>query len=101
MSGEQSTHIQLKVRDQHGTEVQFKIKRAAKLNKLMEAYCQRIGNQMAAVRFMMDGERINPDDTAEALGLDDEDMIDVAVEQTGGCCGERSVMTDSRPAHGC
>jgi len=87
MGGEGATgsHIQLKVRDQHGTEVQFKIKRAAKLTKLMEAYCQRIGTQMSSVRFMMDGERITGEDTAEALGLDDEDMIDVAVEQTGGC----------------
>jgi len=79
------THIQLKVKDQHGVEVQFKIKRGAKLNKLMEAYCQRIGNNPSQVRFMMDGERITGEDTAEKLGLDDDDMIDVAVEQTGGC----------------
>jgi len=82
--GEEKTHIQLKVRDQHGTEVQFKIKRGAKLTKLMQAYCQRIGNQPDHVRFMVDGERISGDDTAENLGLDDDDMIDVAVEQSGG-----------------
>merc|ERR1711907_918328 len=40
--------------------------------------------QSSQVRFMVDGERIAPDDTAEKLGLEDEDLIDVAMEQTGG-----------------
>eukprot|EP00397_Hematodinium_sp_SG-2012_P066366 GEMP01099199.1.p1 GENE.GEMP01099199.1~~GEMP01099199.1.p1 ORF type:complete len:109 (+),score=18.28 GEMP01099199.1:62-388(+) len=77
-------HIQLKVKDQHGAEVQFKIKRTTALRKLMEAYCQRLGMNSTQVRFMVDGERISADDTAEKLGLEDDDLIDVAVEQTGG-----------------
>ena len=32
---------------------------------------------------MVDCERIAADDTAEKLGLEDEDLIDVAMEQTG------------------
>ena len=44
-----------------------------------------LGSSKASqVRFMVDGERIAPDDTAEKLGLEDEDLIDVAMEQTGG-----------------
>jgi len=77
-------HIQLKVKDQQGSEVQFKIKKATPLRKLMDAYCSRLGLQASQVRFMVDGERIAPDDTAEKLGLEDEDLIDVAMEQTGG-----------------
>eukprot|EP00397_Hematodinium_sp_SG-2012_P057370 GEMP01071634.1.p1 GENE.GEMP01071634.1~~GEMP01071634.1.p1 ORF type:complete len:105 (-),score=23.13 GEMP01071634.1:900-1190(-) len=77
-------HIQLKVKDQHGAEVQFKIKRTTALRKLMEAYCQRLGMNSTQVRFMVDGERISADHTAEKLGLEDDDLIDVAVEQTGG-----------------
>jgi len=77
-------HIQLKVKDQQGSEVQFKIKKSTPLRKLMDAYCSRLGLQSAQVRFMVDGERIGPDDTADKLGLEDEDLIDVAMEQTGG-----------------
>ena len=33
---------------------------------------------------MVDGERIAPDDTAVKPGSEDEDLIDVAMEQTGG-----------------
>merc|ERR1711933_663839 len=77
-------HIQLKVKDQQGSEVQFKIKKSTPLRKLMDAYCSRLGLQASQVRFMVEGERIAPDDTAEKLGLEDEDLIDVAMEQTGG-----------------
>merc|ERR1712205_1225 len=79
-----AAHIQLKVKDQQGSEVQFKIKKSTPLRKLMDAYCSRLGLQASQVRFMVDGERIAPDDTAEKLGLEDEDLIDVAMEQTGG-----------------
>merc|ERR1711929_56198 len=81
---EKAGHIQLKVKDQQGSEVQFKIKKSTPLRKLMDAYCSRLGLQASQVRFMVDGERIAPDDTAEKLGLEDEDLIDVAMEQTGG-----------------
>merc|ERR1711994_917676 len=81
-----AAHIQLKVKDQQGSEVQFKIKKSTPLRKLMDAYCSRLGLQASQVRFMVDGERIAPDDTAEKLGLEDEDLIDVAMEQTGGRC---------------
>eukprot|EP00450_Noctiluca_scintillans_P003172 CAMPEP_0194501332 /NCGR_PEP_ID=MMETSP0253-20130528/22507_1 /TAXON_ID=2966 /ORGANISM="Noctiluca scintillans" /LENGTH=95 /DNA_ID=CAMNT_0039343295 /DNA_START=49 /DNA_END=336 /DNA_ORIENTATION=- len=83
-------HIQLKVKDQQGSEVQFKIKKSTPLRKLMDAYCSRLGLQASQVRFMVDGERISPDDTADKLGLEDEDLIDVAMEQTGGCSAVRA-----------
>ena len=76
-------HIQLKVKDHQGLEVQFKIKKSTSLRKLMDAYCSRLGLQASQVRFMVNGERIAPDDTAEKLGLEDGDLIDVAMEQTG------------------
>merc|ERR1712125_74619 len=79
-----AVHIQLKFKDQQGSEVQFKIKKSTPLCKLMDAYCSRLGLTAAQVRFMVDGERISADDTAEKLGLEDEDLIDVAMEQTGG-----------------
>ena len=72
------------MKDQQGSEVQFKIKKSTPLRKLMDANCSRLGLQASQVRFMVDGERIAPDDIAEKLGLEDEDLSDVAMEQTGG-----------------
>merc|ERR1712225_175751 len=87
-------HIQLKVKDQQGSEVQFKIKKTTPLRKLMDAYCNRLGMQSSQVRFMVDGERIAPDDTADKLGLEDEDLIDVAMEQTGAAALEDDKCLD-------
>jgi len=77
-------HIQLRVRNTQGGEVQFKIKKSSALKKLMEHYCNRVGVRQTEVRFMVDGERIQATDTPDGLGLEDDDLIDVSVEQTGG-----------------
>merc|ERR1711957_43461 len=85
--------------DQQGSEVQFKIKKSTPLRKLMDAYCSRLGLQASQVRFMVDGERIAPDDSAEKLGLEDEDLIDVAMEQTGGAGDDAAAAGGDAGAH--
>lgn len=77
-------HINLKVKSQDGNEVYFKVKQTTKLSKLMNAYCNRVGKELSAVRFLFDGERLQPDATPEQLDMEDEDEIDAMVEQHGG-----------------
>lgn len=77
-------HLQLKVRSPDGGEVYFKIKRKTKLEKLMLAYCNRLGQATDAVRFLFDGERVHGDRSPEDIGLEDGDVIDAMVQQTGG-----------------
>lgn len=43
--------------------VHFKIKRNTQLKKLMQAYCDRQGFQMASIRFMFDGNPLGPEAT--------------------------------------
>ena len=82
--------ILLRCLDQKEVEVGFKIKKSTPLGRLMDAYCSRFGLQASRVRFMVDGlygERIEPHDTAEKLGLEDEDIIDVIYsEHTSQLC---------------
>ncbi|XP_025853228.1 small ubiquitin-related modifier 2-like isoform X2 [Vulpes vulpes] len=58
---ENNEHIHLKVAGQDGSVVYFKIKKHTLLSKLMKAYCERQG-----------------------LAMQDEDIIDVFQQQTGG-----------------
>ncbi|KAJ2802075.1 SUMO protein smt3 [Coemansia furcata] len=51
----------------------------------MTAYCSRTGQTMGSVRFLVDGQRIGPDDTPQGLGLEEGDAIDAMTEQVGGC----------------
>lgn len=51
----------------------------------MDAFCKRVGKPMANMRFLVDGTRVQPENTAEDLDLEDGDMIEAHREQTGGC----------------
>eukprot|EP00494_Astrolonche_serrata_P027054 UN27317 len=81
----ENQHLNLKVKSQDGNEVYFKVKKTTQLNKLMSAYCSRVGKELGTVRFLFDGERIQPEATPEQLDMEDEDEIDAMVEQHGGC----------------
>uniref|UniRef100_A0A2K5UEH4 Small ubiquitin like modifier 3 n=1 Tax=Macaca fascicularis TaxID=9541 RepID=A0A2K5UEH4_MACFA len=80
----ENDHINLKVAEQDGSVVQFKITRHTPLSKLMKAYCERQGLSMRQIRFRFDGQPINETDTPAQLEMEDEDTIDVFQQQTGG-----------------
>ncbi|TVY58943.1 Ubiquitin-like protein pmt3/smt3 [Lachnellula cervina] len=83
-------HIEVMAKDQNGSEVTFKIKRTTPLEKVMDAYCKNKGLTRGALRFLYDGERLNPTDTPESkFDLEDGEeevvyQIDVVMEQLGG-----------------
>jgi Ubiquitin-2 like Rad60 SUMO-like len=61
-----SEHLNIKVTDGNN-EVFFKIKRSTKLEKLMNAFCERQGKQMSTVRFLFDGQRVQPTDSPDTV----------------------------------
>jgi small ubiquitin-related modifier len=62
----QSEHLNIKVTDSNN-EVFFKIKRTTPLKKLMDAFCERQGKSPQSVRFLFDGQRVNPTDNPETV----------------------------------
>lgn len=54
------------------------------MSKIFNAYAVRKGVQPNSLRFLLDGERINADDTPKMLELEDQDQIDCVLEQSGG-----------------
>nr|AAX30012.1 small ubiquitin modifier 2 [Schistosoma mansoni] len=79
-------YINLKVKGQDGSEVQFRIKRSTPLSKkLMNAYCDRTSVDVNSIRFLFDGRRIREaTQTPDELDMEDGDEIDAHREQTGG-----------------
>lgn len=61
-----SEHLNIKVTDGNN-EVFFKIKRSTKLEKLMNAFCERQGKQISTVRFLFDGQRVQPTDSPDTV----------------------------------
>jgi small ubiquitin-related modifier len=62
----QPEHLNIKVTD-NNNEVFFKIKRNTKLEKLMMAFCERQAKSLNSVRFLFDGQRVQPTDTPETV----------------------------------
>ena len=79
-----TNEINIKVKDQRGTAICFKMKRSIKLKKLMQTYCARNGYPQNSVRFLYEGEEIRETDTPEGLKMEDGDMIETMVAQRGG-----------------
>jgi len=82
--GETNEPITIRVKDQTGEETMFKIKKSTKMSKVFNAYAGRKGVEPASLRFLLDGERIGPDETPKMLELEDEDQIDCVLAQVGG-----------------
>ncbi|RYO73864.1 hypothetical protein DL766_010626 [Monosporascus sp. MC13-8B] len=78
-----SEHLNIKVTD-NNNEVFFKIKRSTKLEKLMTAFCERQGKSIQSVRFLFEGQRVQPADTPDTLEMADGDCLEVHQEQVGG-----------------
>ncbi|CAP69606.1 uncharacterized protein PODANS_1_12620 [Podospora anserina S mat+] len=78
-----SEHLNIKVTD-NNNEVFFKIKRSTKLEKLMTAFCERQGKTIQSVRFLFEGQRVQPSDTPDTLEMQDGDTLEVHQEQVGG-----------------
>ncbi|KAK1837319.1 ubiquitin-related domain-containing protein [Podospora conica] len=78
-------HLNIKVTD-NNNEVFFKIKRSTKLEKLMSAFCERQGKTLSSVRFLFEGQRVQPQDTPDTLEMADGDTLEVHQEQVGGSC---------------
>jgi len=81
-------HLNIKVKSGDGNEVYFKVKKTTLFSKVMAAYCKKVGAEPESVRFLFDGVRIQGSATPEELNMEDEDVIDAMVTQTGGssCC---------------
>ena len=77
-----STHTGLRGADTP-PRARRRCKKTTPLQKLMNAYCQRQGVSLQAVRFLFDGSRVNSSQTPESLEMEDGDVIDVMMEQAG------------------
>ncbi|XP_055727870.1 small ubiquitin-related modifier 1 [Salvelinus fontinalis] len=77
-------YIKLKVIGQDNSEIHFKVKMTTHLKKLKESYSQRQGVHMSTLRFLFEGQRISDNHTPKELGMEDDDVIEVYQEQTGG-----------------
>ncbi|DBA67384.1 hypothetical protein WJX79_011125 [Trebouxia sp. C0005] len=76
--------LQIVVKAQDGSELQFKIRHNTPLQKVFNAYAQKRSLQLSDCKFVCDGNILNGTQTAEEAQLEDGDVIDMMASQIGG-----------------
>jgi Ubiquitin-2 like Rad60 SUMO-like len=61
----------------------YSLKRTARLERLFLDYSVKAQKEIDTLRFLLDDRRLSPDDTADALGLENGDEVCVFLEQVG------------------
>ncbi|PBK59846.1 ubiquitin-like protein [Armillaria solidipes] len=79
-----SDSITLKVLASTGHEKTFKLKSSTSLRKLFHVYAQTTGKDIDTLKFIYEGQRLNPHYTPKMYSMENEDTIDVMLEQIGG-----------------
>jgi len=82
-----SEYIKLRVVGQDSNEIHFKVKMTTQMTKLKKSYSERVGVSVNSLRFLFDGKRINDTDTPKCLEMENDDVIEVYQEQSGGHSG--------------
>lgn len=81
----QDEYIRLKViTSDLSNEVHFRVKSATSLGRLKRSYCGKLGLEPNELRFVFDGHRITDDDTPKSLGMENDDIIEIYQERSGG-----------------
>ncbi|KAH8370012.1 hypothetical protein KR093_001858, partial [Drosophila rubida] len=75
-----SPHITLKIQSANRGVVPFRIRRMMSLGKLKDAYCSQMGLPKELTILCFDGDKINEDETASSLFLEEGDMLEVFVK---------------------
>jgi len=71
---QQTEHLNIKVTD-NNNEVFFKIKKTTALKKLMDAFCDRSGKNPSSVRFLFDGQRVQPTDSPDSVSKSQKSLL--------------------------
>jgi len=76
--------INISVQDQRGAKLFFRMNMNTLMEILMHEYSQRTGISFWNIRLFLDGRRIKRRETPQTLELEQNDIIDIFFEQTGG-----------------
>ena len=101
-AGADDNYIKLKVVGQDSNEIHFRVKNTTSMAKLKKSYSERVvsylssdlstsltiiiiqGVPVDSLRFLFDGRRINDADSPKMLEMENDDVIEVYQQQTGG-----------------
>lgn len=83
-SATKKERLSIRLKDQTGEEVHFTVTQHTYLGKVFHKYAERKGVPRTGLRFLLDGKRLDDNETVKDVEIDDDTQIDVMIEQIGG-----------------
>ena len=83
-NNEKKEHLNVMIIDGQGNKTYFRIKSTTPFKKMFDVYISKQSLVHGSVRFTFDGNRLSGTETAAMVGMENDDIIDAMVEQTGG-----------------
>lgn len=77
-------HIHLKVYDNEGTEIEYKVKKSISFAKILQEYCKGKSVSPNTLRLTYKGKEVSQYDSPEVMGMEDGDSLEIMAAQTGG-----------------
>lgn len=76
--------INLKIQDQDGSELEFKVKKNITFRKILKTYAENVHKNPNELRLIFNGKVLNLDETPDFRNMEDGDELEVAASQVGG-----------------
>jgi hypothetical protein len=76
--------ITITIKDQVSAGLTLRVKKNTPFRKILDAYARQAERQAWQCRMYLDGSRLGLEECPESVEMEEGDMVDVFVEQTGG-----------------
>ena len=76
--------ITITIKDQVSASLTLRVKKNTPFRKILDAYARQAERQAWQCRMYLDGLRLGLEECPESVEMEEGDMVDVFVEQTGG-----------------
>lgn len=76
--------LRIYVKTQNGEEMLLQMRPDVKIADLIAKVCKRINQDPQSVHFIYNNRKLNPKQTPSELGMQNDDVIEVTVNQVGG-----------------
>mmetsp|Transcript_6330 Transcript_6330/g.14576 ORF Transcript_6330/g.14576 Transcript_6330/m.14576 type:complete len:92 (-) Transcript_6330:94-369(-) len=73
---QKASFVHLRVSDQHGREVYFKMRRKCPFGLLIEVYCQKV-SEGGRPTFLYQNKQVGPGQTPDELNMEETDYLHV------------------------
>ena len=83
-SGGDNEVLNIRVKDQQGGEISFKVKKSTPFSKIFDAYATRHNLDVSQLRFFFDGARVYRERTPKMFEMEDNDVMEVMIQSFGG-----------------